>query len=103
MNAHQLDAGSVIINTIVVESLDILPNLVDASIGGVIGDKIVGGVLVPKPAHVPTPVEHNAPILVALAAIDSKSIRALREGDAVRTAALEAQAVALRLTLIPIP
>lgn len=47
MNAHQLDADGVIKNTIVVDSLDVLPNLVDASIGGKIGDSIVNGVLFP--------------------------------------------------------
>lgn len=54
MNAHQLDADGVILNTIVVADLDAFPNLVDASIGGSIGDSIVGGVVIPKP--VPPPV-----------------------------------------------
>lgn len=51
MNAHQLNAFDVIINTIVVDSLDALPDsvLVDADIGGSIGDSIVEGVLIPKP------------------------------------------------------
>ena len=35
MNAHQLDANGVIINTIVVESLDFMPNLIEATEGGI--------------------------------------------------------------------
>lgn len=53
MNAHMLDANGVILNTIVVDSLDVLPDLVDASIGGTIGDSIVDGVVVPKPPLAP--------------------------------------------------
>ncbi len=55
MNAHQLDANGVILNTIVVDSLDVLPNLVDATIGGTIGDRVVAGVVSPKPPAL-TPV-----------------------------------------------
>ena len=47
----------------------------------------------------PSIESHNAPILAELARIDAKSIRPLREGDAVRVADLEAQAAALRLQL----
>lgn len=54
MNAHQLDADGVILNTIVVNSLDVFPNLVDASIGGVAGDRIVAGAVVPA---APPPVD----------------------------------------------
>lgn len=46
MNAHQLDAEGVIINTIVVDALDVFPDLVDVTIGGTIGDRIVNGVVV---------------------------------------------------------
>lgn len=42
----------------------------------------------------------NAPIQAQLDALDAKSIRALREGDAARVAALEAQAAALRAQLV---
>lgn len=42
---------------------------------------------------------HNAPILDQLAVIDAKSVRALREGDAARIAALETDAAALRAQL----
>lgn len=48
MKAHVVE-NDLIVNTIVVDSLDILPNLYDADvIGGGIGDKIIDGVLVPK-------------------------------------------------------
>lgn len=40
---------------------------------------------------------HNAAILTALERIDARSIRPLREGNAARVAALEAEAAALRL------
>lgn len=50
MKAHQLDANGVILNTIVVASLDVIPGLVDAAIGGSIGDSIINGVVVPAPA-----------------------------------------------------
>lgn len=55
MNAHMLDAHGVILNTIVVDSLDILPGLVDASIGGSAGDSVVNGVLVRLPVPVVAP------------------------------------------------
>lgn len=38
MIAHQLDAAGVIINTIMVDSLDFMPGLADADLGGAIGD-----------------------------------------------------------------
>ncbi len=57
MNAHQLDAQGVIINTIVVDRIDVFPGLVDASIGGKRGDRIVGGVLVPTAPVVVVPQE----------------------------------------------
>lgn len=61
MNAHQLDADGVIINTIVVDSLDVLPDLVDASIGGTIGDSIIDGVVIPAsiPVIVPQSVTNR--------------------------------------------
>lgn len=54
MRAHVINDG-VIANTIEVDSLDVIPGLVDASIGGSIGDSIVNGAVVPKPAP-PAPV-----------------------------------------------
>lgn len=53
MDAHQLDANGVILNTIVVDSLDVLPDLVDAAIGGQIGDSIINGIRIPKPPALP--------------------------------------------------
>jgi hypothetical protein len=49
MNAHQLDANGVILNTIVVESLNVFPNLIDASVGGTAGDTWNGAAIVIKP------------------------------------------------------
>lgn len=48
----------------------------------------------------PTNDEINAPILAQLAALDLKSIRALREGNQSRIDDLEAQAVVLRGLLV---
>lgn len=55
MEAHVLDENGLIINTIVVDSLDFMPNLVDASVGGKIGDKIVEGAVISVPAPVVIP------------------------------------------------
>lgn len=49
MRAHVLSNIGEITNTIVVDDLDIIPGLVDASIGGTIGDSIINGAVVPKP------------------------------------------------------
>lgn len=57
MRAHQIDGAGLILNTIVVNSLDDLPNLVDASIGGGRGDSVIGGVLVPAAVVQPVPRE----------------------------------------------
>lgn len=51
----------------------------------------------PKP---PTKEEHNASILAQLVEIDTKSIRALREGNTQRIQALESQAAMLRTQLL---
>lgn len=55
----------------------------------------------PEPEPVPPTAEQlrRGEIITALATIDQKSIRALREGDAARIATLEAQAAALRAEL----
>lgn len=49
MNAHQLGANGVILNTIVVDSLNVFPNLIDASVGGTAGDTWNGAAIVIKP------------------------------------------------------
>lgn len=74
MNAHQLDAHGVIVNTVVVESLDALPNLVDAKIGGSIGDQVVGGTVfaMPRAPIVPQKVTRRQ----ALSALRIKNITA---------------------------
>ena len=63
----------------------------------------------PPPPEPDTPPEltpeeiRRADILAELAAIDQRSIRPLREGDADRVAELEAQAEALRVELRALP
>lgn len=52
MNAHQIDANGVILNTIVVDSLNVFPNLIDASVGGTAGDTWNGTAIVNKPRDV---------------------------------------------------
>lgn len=61
MIAHVIDENGVIVNTIVVDSLGDLPNLVDAAIGdgtGGIGDSVIDGVLIPRN---PTDAPDNVP------------------------------------------
>lgn len=52
MRAHVLNEQGEIVNTVEVASLDVIPGLVDASIGGQIGDSLVEGVVVPKENNV---------------------------------------------------
>lgn len=54
MRAHIIENGT-ITNTIEVESLDFLPNLIDASIGGGIGWGYIDGMLT-EPAPIPEPI-----------------------------------------------
>jgi len=53
MRAHKVDGSGLIINTIIVDSL--YGGLIDASIGGGIGDSIINGLLVPAPMPEPEP------------------------------------------------
>ena len=80
MRAHVIGASGVILNTIEVASLDWMPDygfdLLDASVGGSIGDSIVGGVVVPAGVN---PAVIAAQAAADLADIDLKSIRGLRE------------------------
>lgn len=70
MNAHQLDANGVIINTIVVESLDFMPNLIEATEGG-IGWTYANGVFTapPEPEVVAPPAPTKEQLLTQLNAI----------------------------------
>lgn len=54
MKAHIIENGKVV-NTITVESLDFMPNLVDANIGGAIGDMYDGQTFTPPPPVVEVP------------------------------------------------
>jgi hypothetical protein len=47
MRAHQIK-NELIVNTILVKNLKVLPNLIDASLGGEIGDTYKNGVITPK-------------------------------------------------------
>lgn len=54
MKAHVIENG-VVVNTIEVESLEFMPNLVDAALGGGIGDRYENGTFVtPPPVTDPT-------------------------------------------------
>lgn len=75
MNAHQIDANGVIMNTIVVDSLNILPGLVDASIGGQIGDTIKNGKVIPK-VIIPESVPKLNARLALIAAGEWEDVRA---------------------------
>ena len=98
MRAHMLDAYGVILNTVMVTAL--ADGMADADlVGGSIGDRVVDYVAIPAPVPPISDDLHNAAILAQLEAIDSKSIRPLREGDMVRVSSLEMQAAALRLQL----
>jgi hypothetical protein len=97
MRAHQLDKNGVIINTIEVESLTDFPNLVDASLGGVIGDSIVNGVVIPQPG--PTKETKQAVIQKLIDALEFGSLlnRGSREFEIVSIQDLAArQAVILQ-------
>lgn len=55
MRAHIIENGKVV-NTIEVDSLDVLPNLIDADLGGQIGDSWNGTVIVPSQVPIVVPV-----------------------------------------------
>lgn len=94
MRTHIIDSMGKIINTIEVPSMSFLPGLIDAAIGGNIGDSIVDGVLI-----LAVPPATNEWLLAQLIEIDNKSIRALREGDTARLATYEQQAAVYRAQL----
>lgn len=70
MRAHIIENG-IVTNTIEVESLDFMPGLVDADLGGSIGDRYENGEFI-KPAPEPEPAPESctpAQGLVALFAV----------------------------------
>ena len=76
MRAHIIENG-VVTNTILVESLDLLPNLIDASNGGAIGDLWDGQTFTTPPApKVITIIPTKENLLAQLAAL-SAQIQAL--------------------------
>lgn len=101
MRAHIITAGKVS-NTIEVESLDLLPGLLDASLGGVVGDLWNGTVFSKVPPDlVAEKLAANAVIMAKLAANDLTIVRALVENDAPKIAAFKASQAALRAQLQP--
>lgn len=76
MIAHQLNQDNIIINTIVVDSLDFLPNLIDASIGGSIGDTVLNGQVIPKSIKIMVPDVTGFQLRLAL---NAKGLRTLVE------------------------
>lgn len=81
MRAHELDQDGTILNTIEVESLGSLPGktLVDASIGGSIDDRIIGGVVIPRPMPQPTIGERRAAIQAQI--VDLERISLMNRGS----------------------
>ncbi len=73
MNAHMIKNG-VVINTVVVRSLADLPDLVDASAGGAIGDLYANGVF-SKPQPTPPVVPDTAPMAAARKALRAAGIK----------------------------
>lgn len=75
MNAHQIDSSGIVVNTIVVDSLDFMPGLIEATSGG-IGWRYVNGVFVddqpatlqPEPKRAPTKEQ----LMIELAALTAK-------------------------------
>ena len=55
MRAHIINQAGLILNTVIVNSLDDVPGGIDASMGGGPGDSVIDGELVPAPAVVPVP------------------------------------------------
>jgi hypothetical protein len=77
MRAHQIENG-VVVNTIEVESLDFMPNLVDGENVGSIGDRYENGQFIkpPEPTIEPTPAPTKEQLMAQLAAL-SAQIQAL--------------------------
>lgn len=81
MRAHVLAIDGTIENTILVESLDALDGvtLVDAAIGGQIGDKIIAGNVVPAPLQAAAVPQEVDMYQAHLALIDRGHMARVRE------------------------
>ena len=64
MRAHVIENG-VVVNTIEVESLDFMPNLVDGEKGGSVGDRYENGQFIKPEPFKPSPEEIQAEIVAA--------------------------------------
>jgi len=74
MRAHVIEGG-VIVNTIVVESLDFLPGLVDADkVGGSIGDGWDGSSVVPTVPKPPKPEPAKSEVQILRDALITKGV-----------------------------
>jgi hypothetical protein len=74
MRAHVIENG-IVVNTIIVESLSVLPNLVSAENGGDIGWRYDGTSYVapdPLPAPTPAPAPTKEQLMAELAALTAK-------------------------------
>lgn len=103
MRAAQVIDG-IVINIIEVDSLDLLPDLVDAGMAN-IGDSYADGIFTPKPIPAPTKDEINAPILAQIKDIETnRQPRAQRDailtGNISRLQAIDVEITALRHTLV---
>lgn len=100
MRAHQIKDGKVV-NTIVVESLDVLPNLVDAAFGGKIGD-LWDGATFSMPSVVKTRDELKAERAAAVEAITVTTAAGNTfDGDEVSQTRMVRAIVALNATATP--
>jgi hypothetical protein len=73
MKAHQIENG-VVVNTLLVESLDFMPNLVNGENGGSIGDRYENGQFIkpPEPTIEPAPAPTKEELLAQLQAIQAQ-------------------------------
>jgi hypothetical protein len=71
MKAHIIENG-VITNTIVVKSLDAFPNLIDAELGGSIGDLYDGNLFITPPPAPEPPKPTKEELLAQLQALQAQ-------------------------------
>lgn len=98
--AHVIDADGLIVNQVMVTSLDAIPGLVDASMGGRIGDSVIDGVLVPLPGPVVDPVtalgDARAALILSIDADADAIYSAVLGNRATEYAQAEAEATAFK-------